>query len=1503
MSSPFPPFAALALHPGNSRNLQMVGVGDDGALYLAAWQSHASGAWTVPDTNALAFQTGTFSAVALASGNSDRLQVLGLGADQQIYLAAWQYEDGTWIEPIPENAGPMGDPARHYTAVAAGRGAGYLNVFGLGTDGRIYVVATQDDAGHWRADNRILSTPGISYAAMVVVTDAQGWLQLLGLGTDGRAYWVAWLSDGWSVRGEPIGNPKHRYTALAAARGNGHNLQVMGLGTDRKIYLVAWQDEKQAWHISTKYGGPLGNESRPYATVAAHTGGDGNLQIVSLGTDGKAYLPVWQDKDGQWHAPSQKNAGPLGDPALTYRAQALASGKGSDAKHPGDLQVVGLGAAENDDGLAYVATWQDRDGHWHSSQPLGKARSPIVNWEAPTGQTVDGGCLAFGQFWVTQGSSVRSFDIISGVPGRKLSGFGSNASPRFVQPHGDRLAVACDDGRVYAADPDTGAIGVLATVGVPSWMAASEGALYVAGDGVVRIGPDGAVSHPYGQGTLGGDPAVAGGAVYVPISSSSLGSSVDVLDAGTMARLWSAGADGRPGPVFCDGSRLCFTTWHKSLFVYDVGSRAPITPHGKPIGLAAETDILPIFNNGLCYVALGGAVQAIDAKTGKPRRSFAPVRNPVGPPVLNAGGVLFYSSANGISMIDTAAASAGVVTYATGGSPLLAAYQDGALFYADSGNAAAVRLDEAIHQYYAETNLIRDFDFSNGVGAAASTPNFQVEIALFDKDGSPRAGQPVRLTATAPTTLAYQGRRMRVSRTESVDVETDGAGRLRVAVDAGTIGRDGGLQPGLTAPELLLTSPFMDRRMRLVIRPSGQLQGQLASIEKTQLKDATGYDGKAVLTDTYRGSDKRLTAATGAINQASGMVHASMGDARKRDAGNMYCDSACDMAVACCMPASDPGCRVVCDQSFSFDLTEDRAHFRLLSVAEAEAAMAGLAGEAGQLGDWGDLWDDIKSGAAKVTGAVVTAVAAGAHAVITTLQGTFTGLIDTIEQAALLVQGVFNEIATAIHRVVEAVSFLFDWEAILDLHDQIRQQIEDAWTALTTGSGGVSLAAIKAAIGAKLDAAKDKADAAFGDAKAKFGGQTLLGVQSDVSGRANSAVGSSQDNWLLAKMQDNVIAPTVSGSPAGAAAAQISWPTFDPGDQVSAIFTRFLDTLGDKLTADARATIDRVREDLDFRSNSSVLARGLSAVIDILRGLVDIAIDIGQAVIDLLIDLLAALIDAARGFVAHDIEIPYLSDLYHWATGRKLSLLDLFALIIAIPAGFGMRLMSREPAYASGVSPLQPAWTIGAPRRRDVGTPLPVGWITIVAGCAQAVWAPISGILGAAALWRADKSGYAPPGSRTPLDWARLGLTLTALIVVRGAFGAAILVHQLEVDLLVWSIWLVPTLAMLGDVAALTFRGLGSADAADVFAMLCGIVLMGLAAYQFYEGKKTVGDGLALGFGLAVGISLACRVKVFIPDVKVAIALVAVGALALFASGVIEFARGLVGSGREAVAS
>jgi hypothetical protein len=785
-------------------------------------------------------------------------------------------------------------------------------------------------------------------------------------------------------------------------------------------------------------------------------------------------------------------------------------------------------------------------------------------------------------------------------------------------------------------------------------------------------------------------------------------------------------------------------------------------------------------------------------------------------------------------------------------------------------------------------------------------------VALFDRDGSPRAGQPVRLTAMAPTTLAYQGRRMRISRTESVDVETDGAGRLRVAVDAGTIGRDGGLQPGLTAPELLLTSPFMDRRMRVVIRPSGQLQQQLSTIEKTQLKDATGYDGKAVLTDEYRGSDRRLTAATGAINHAAGMVRTSMADARKRDAGNMYCDPACDMAVACCMPTSDPGCRVVCDQSFSFDLSEDQPHFRLLSRAEAQVAATALVAT-GALGDWDDFWDKVKSGTAKVTSAVITAVADGAdaaiHFVTAAGKGLVQGVISAIEHAALLVQGIFNQVATAIHRVVEAVSFLFDWGKILDLHDQIRDQVTGAWTSLATGRDGLSYGGMKTELHSWFQTAQEKVDDAFRSAQGQLGVETPLQAQARISGKPNAAVDTAQDNWLLAKCQDNVIAPAVSGGPAPHSAADaIAWPDIQLGPAVRAKFDAVFDQLGQSLSDEAKATIDGVRGILDGQSGPGILARGFAAVLEILRRMVDMAIEVSQQITDLLVDLLQAVMAAVYDVMTAKISIPYVSDFYLWATKRDLTLIDLFALVTAIPAGFALGLVSREPAYASGVSPVPPGQQPGTARRDS--RPVTLGWIEIVAGCAQAVWGTLAGILSALDLRHVLRFGPPVAGSGlSPIARVRFWLTVIFGFGARAALLVPLVYlyfHGPVPNAVAGFLWAIPTLGLAFDFGWMWFRD-ENPDASYVAAAVAaflGLAMPLLGGWEFYESQKGVADGLGLGFAMAVGFSMILRGVIGIgaamsttsPQYAVVVqySAIAASALLLVTSGVFEVARGAV---------
>ena len=543
----------------------------------------------------------------------------------------------------------------------------------------------------------------------------------------------------------------------------------------------------------------------------------------------------------------------------------------------------------------------------------------------------------------------------------------------------------------------------------------------------------------------------------------------------------------------------------------------------------------------------------------------------------------------------------------------------------------------------------------------------------------------------------------------------------------------------------------------------------------------------------------------------------------------------------------------------------------------------------------GDLWDDIKSGAAKVTGAVVTAVAAGAHAVISTLKGTFTGLISTIEQAALLVQGIFNEIATAIHRVVEAVSFLFDWGKIVDLHDQIRDQMTGAWTSLAKGGGGLSFANMKAMLDSWFADAEGKIDDAFKSAKEKLGTQTPLAVQAENSGRPNAVVGAAQDNWLLGKCQDNMLPKGGRElSVPGAATGSIAWPDIQLGQDVLTKFDTFVSQLGQTLSDEARKTVDQIREMLDFQSSPGLLARGFAVVLEILQGAAEVAIKAGKLLADFLIDLLQAVMTAVYDAMTRtSIEIPYVSDFYRWATKRDPTLIDMFALVTAIPAGFALGLLSREPAYASRVSPLPP----GQQQARGSLAIPTLGWMEIVAGCAQGIWGVFGGIVSALDLRQSLQ--FAGGGGLSAI--AKVRFWVTAVF----GFGARIallvplvylFLHGPKPNAVGWILWIVPGAVLLCDFLYLWFRE-DNPDGSLLLAILAlclGVAMPLLGGWEYYESPKHVADWLGLGFAISVGFSMIARGVVIAKAPQVKYGAIAASAALLLISGGFEIAKGAV---------
>ncbi|HJU40708.1 MAG TPA: hypothetical protein VJ724_14150 [Tahibacter sp.] len=374
MSDTFPGFSALALGHDDAGHLQLVCVGTDHHVYLAAMQGAGEGNdWTVPKTNALALQKHKYTDVVLGSGNARMLQVVGLGTDGHAYLAAYLGLDGDWHEP---KGVPSPLAYGRYAAMATANGyQDSLWVIGLSRDDKhIYIVTEQNSRGVWIGTDIPLGKPVRTYSTFALAHGDGDDLLVLALGENDRLlYLVAYQSaakGGWQAGpDDPIGGPNGQYQALTAAKAYDGKLRAVALGTDRKVYQAAYQaDGDGTWQVTSL---PLGDPNAVYADLRLGHGPDGSLHAICLGTDGAIYLAASFEKtDGRWHA-GDAAINPLGGRGdRRYRTYALGAGAAAS------LQVVAL-EAEPQAGSPYLAAWLD-GGLWRNGRSL--AQGDPARW-------------------------------------------------------------------------------------------------------------------------------------------------------------------------------------------------------------------------------------------------------------------------------------------------------------------------------------------------------------------------------------------------------------------------------------------------------------------------------------------------------------------------------------------------------------------------------------------------------------------------------------------------------------------------------------------------------------------------------------------------------------------------------------------------------------------------------------------------------------------------------------------------------------------------------------------------------------------------------------------------------------------------------------------------------------------------------------------------------------------------------------------------------------------
>jgi hypothetical protein len=373
-----PPIPAVALCASNGQRneLQIMTVAkQDRSVYLAAWQEHDTGTWHPGAVRLSVGGLPFLPDLVAGQGDDKNLQLLGLGVDNYLHLVAWQeHSTGKWhssewfnpqVELSPSLAIGLGDHNN-------------LQVLGVGLDHYIYLAAWQEaSSGTWHPGAGT-KNPLIQFKSLPL---AAGWgdiargsvsaanLQVLGLGlNDNLVYLACWqngLTGEWFYEGPgaALKNKNVKFASLVAVPGDGMNLQVMGVGlNDHLVYLACWQERSTGqWHegVSTPKNPDLA--VIPSSLVMAQ-GDSHNLQVLGLGrSDNRVYLVCYQESaTGTWRIPDDRS------PKSSIPFSALSIGMGDDD----NLQVLGIG---RDDGLVYLACWQDRStGTWHQgrSTPL-----------------------------------------------------------------------------------------------------------------------------------------------------------------------------------------------------------------------------------------------------------------------------------------------------------------------------------------------------------------------------------------------------------------------------------------------------------------------------------------------------------------------------------------------------------------------------------------------------------------------------------------------------------------------------------------------------------------------------------------------------------------------------------------------------------------------------------------------------------------------------------------------------------------------------------------------------------------------------------------------------------------------------------------------------------------------------------------------------------------------------------------------------------------------------
>ncbi|MCB0642275.1 MAG: Ig-like domain-containing protein, partial [Phaeodactylibacter sp.] len=559
-------------------------------------------------------------------------------------------------------------------------------------------------------------------------------------------------------------------------------------------------------------------------------------------------------------------------------------------------------------------------------------------------------------------------------------------------------------------------------------------------------------------------------------------------------------------------------------------------------------------------------------------------------------------------------------------------------------------------------------------------PTHSLEVTVLDPNGAPMGDIPISLSTSFLSNIRVNGLSYQTSAVDALELRTDANGRLVILQRANS----------LAAATIFLTTPYVQDGQPIQVEPNAQLQDKLRGMKAEDILNAKDASDNYLLKGDLRTQANAESIAN--ITQQS----MELGKGSQEAAPIMY------LSTSRHRRGWDPRIHfaAVNTQSWEIDFESGFPVYKAMTAQDVDLWRSGVMAELQDngIGDflksaWGKIWNGIKEGAEwlwnglkkiiveKIINPIsglVEKVKVFFHMVIDGITHVFESLLEFVQQAFDFIEGVWNWIKVKLKELYEWLAFFFNWADIKRTAEAVEHAVNT-----TLDFSVLIVQHYRSVVENGFEAFKKKIDQGVDEFLSKLNGEPTLGnYGTDYTNKDQDKNQAADHNPLLNAFTQNGDKGTATPGPAALARAGLPESIVE---SLEGVFDKIKNYADNFQFGDAKTAFDEAYTYFTQIGDtpSNVLKKLISGIIKVAEGLALVAIDIAEGIVLSLFDAIVDIIQAFKDSLNEIWEIPIVSQIYKWITGKELGFkpLVLMSYVAGIPGTLMYKLIFNEAPF------------------------------------------------------------------------------------------------------------------------------------------------------------------------------------------------------------------------------